>query len=247
MVNVIIALAALPGDKPEHLKSFAQALMSRVFAECQEAGLPEVAWFCLSENSSVPWRDCRWVSWVRWCSAAWFTQAMSFYGGLGFTPSAATAPQRLQIIVLHPWFVLASFLWPTRCHNPPNCKIFSPPSKVWNYSEMYDTTSWQEKKNIKLLTETDWQMRCNRWTFFCLHDHVPTMPTAALVSTSFPFLPNGNALICMVQVPRGCQWCMILTAGINPKTRSSAFGGSIAWNAWRHALLMWRQVIYKLP
>lgn len=61
-------------------KGIGRALMSRVFAECQEAGLPEIAWFCLSENAS----------------------AMSFYGGLGFTPSAAT---------------------------------------VWNYSEMYDTTS----------------------------------------------------------------------------------------------------------
>jgi hypothetical protein len=31
--------------------------MSRVFAECQEAGLPEIAWFCLSENASVPWQQ----------------------------------------------------------------------------------------------------------------------------------------------------------------------------------------------
>eukprot|EP00435_Cladocopium_sp_Y103_P015097 s3065_g3.t1 len=61
-------------------KGIGRALMSRVFAECQEAALPEIAWFCLSENAS----------------------AMSFYGGLGFTPSAAT---------------------------------------VWNYAEMYDTTS----------------------------------------------------------------------------------------------------------
>lgn len=30
-------------------KGIGRALMSRVFAECQEAGLPEIAWFCLSE------------------------------------------------------------------------------------------------------------------------------------------------------------------------------------------------------
>jgi len=35
--------------------------------------------------------------------------------------------------------------------------------------------------------------------------------------------------------------------GHHPKKRSLAFGGSIAWNAWRHALLIWHQVIYKLP
>eukprot|EP00434_Breviolum_minutum_P019859 symbB.v1.2.017523.t1/scaffold1370.1/size122994/14 len=49
-------------------KGIGRALMSRVFEACEDAELPEISWFCLSENAS----------------------AMSFYEGLGFTPTAAT-------------------------------------------------------------------------------------------------------------------------------------------------------------
>lgn len=42
--------------------------MSRVLSECHDARLPELCWFCLSENAS----------------------AMRFYEGLGFKPTTAT-------------------------------------------------------------------------------------------------------------------------------------------------------------
>ena len=37
------------------IKSWHQVLMSRVLAECQEAALPELCWFCLSENVPATW------------------------------------------------------------------------------------------------------------------------------------------------------------------------------------------------
>lgn len=36
-----------------------QVIMSRVLAECQKASLPELCWFCLSENEAAPWPNCR--------------------------------------------------------------------------------------------------------------------------------------------------------------------------------------------
>ncbi|CAK9054108.1 unnamed protein product [Durusdinium trenchii] len=45
-----------------------QVIMSRVLAECQKASLPELCWFCLSENEA----------------------AMSFYQRMGFKPTPAT-------------------------------------------------------------------------------------------------------------------------------------------------------------
>ena len=58
-------------------------------------------------------------------------------------------------------FCTLDLSWQVSCGrpvvNPLNWEICSPASKVWNYSEMYDTTSWQEKE-----TESCWQGRSDR-------------------------------------------------------------------------------------
>ena len=155
--------------------------MSRVFAECQEAGLPEVAWFCLSENASVPWQISA-DGWVGWDAAAVATEAMSFYGGLGFTPSAATAPQR-QV----------------------SCDLSSQAEKSLarpgqQGMELLGDVWHDILRKRRRVAGTD---RCDAtgqtWSnLFCSHAsmwyHVFTMPTAALFATFFSFLPNGNAL-----------------------------------------------------